>query len=238
MNLRIRRRVTRMTVVLVVVLGAVCGARAATPQSSYPNMAPVDQYLIADRKAEVALAQSAAPEAISRDAKVMVLGRHGYETAIEGRNGFVCVVERSWMAAFDHPEFWNPRIRGPICFNPMAARSILPLTLRRTELVLAGVSKPEVIDGIKAALKSRELPRLEPGAMSYMMSKLQFLGDHPGHWAPHLMFYAPQTDPAAWGADLAGSPVLLLPQFQGAPEPITVFMVQVRKWSDGTAFDK
>ena len=38
--------------------------------------------------------RSAAPDAISRDATVLVLGRHGYETAVEDKNGWVCMVER------------------------------------------------------------------------------------------------------------------------------------------------
>jgi hypothetical protein len=50
---------------------------------------------MADRNAEIALARSAAPDAISRDAEVLVLGRNGYQTAVTGKNGFVCVVERS-----------------------------------------------------------------------------------------------------------------------------------------------
>jgi hypothetical protein len=62
-------------------------------------MAPLDQYLMVDRDAEIAMARSAAPEAISRDAYVLVLGRHGYETAVKGKNGFVCVVERILDAA-------------------------------------------------------------------------------------------------------------------------------------------
>jgi hypothetical protein len=83
------------------------------------------------------LARSAAPDAISRDAKVLVLGQHGYEAAVQGANGFVCVVEGGWMSPFEHPEFWNPKLRGPICFNPPAARSVWPLTIKRTELVLS-----------------------------------------------------------------------------------------------------
>jgi len=236
MRPKARQSIALGTFVLVVTLGAWWQTQAEDAKAPYLSMAPIDQYLMADRNAEVALARSAAPESISRDAKVMVLGRHGYETAIEGKNGFVCVVERGWMAGFDQPEFWNPKIRGPNCLNPAAARSILPFTLKRTELVLNGLSKPQLIDGIKSAIEKKELPNLEPGAMCYMMSKLQFLGDQGGHWAPHLMFYVPQTEPAAWGSDLPGSPVLHLPQFQGRPEPITVFMVPVRKWSDGTAF--
>jgi hypothetical protein len=235
MNRKIIRTIALRSFALVVVLCAVWQGQAKDTQGQYPSMAPIDQYMM-DRDAEIALARSAAPASISSDAEVLVLGRHGYETAVKGKNGFVCVVERSWMSPFDNPGFWNPRNRSPTCFNPAAARSILPFTLKRTELVLNGLSKPQLIDGIKAALEKRELPTLEPGAMCYMMSKLQFLGDDVGHFAPHLMFYVPRTDPAAWGANQPGSPVLLDPRSQGGPVPITVFMVPVRKWSDGTAF--
>ena len=215
-------------------LSTSCLAQAQDPAASYPKMAPIDQYLMADRNAEIAMARSAAPPAISDDAEVLVLGRHGYETAIKGKNGFVCVVERSWMSPFDFAQFWNPKMRGPICFNPPAVRSILPLTIKRTELVLAGLSKAQIVDGIKA-FATKELPALEPGAMCYMMSSQGYLNDSAGHWVPHLMFYIPLTDPKVWGADLAGSPVMLNPQFSGAPEPITEFMIPVGHWSDGTA---
>ena len=171
------------------------------------------------------------------DAEVMVLGRHGYETAVKGTNGFVCVVERAWMSPFDFAGFWNPKMRGPICFNPAGARSILPLTFKRTELVLAGLTKTQVIEGIKA-FQAKELPPVEAGAMCYMMSTQGYLNDSAGHWVPHLMFYVPLTDPKSWGADLPGSPVMLNPQFRGAPEPITEFMIPVSTWSDGTAAPK
>jgi len=68
------------------------------------------------------MARSAAPDSISGDAEVMVLGRHGYETAVKGKNGFVCMVWRSWAAGIDDPDFWNPKLRAPVCFNPPAAR--------------------------------------------------------------------------------------------------------------------
>jgi hypothetical protein len=207
-------------------------ARAKDAAGTYPTMAPIDQYLM-DRDAEVALARTAAPESIARDADVLVLGRQGYEIAVKGKNGFLCAVERSWMSPFDDPGFWNPKNRGPICFNPAAARSIWPLTIKRTELVLAGLPKAQIIDGIKAFDK-KGLPALEPGGMSYMMSSQAYLGDRAGHFVPHLMFYVPQTDTTAWGADLPGSPILSNPQFNGAPEPVTVFIIPVHKWSDGT----
>ena len=97
----------------------------ATP-SPYPNMAPRDQYLIADRAEEIALARSAAVPSIADNAGVMVLGPHGYETAVKGTNGFVCIVERAWDKPFDDPEFWNPKMRAPDCLNAAAASTVLP----------------------------------------------------------------------------------------------------------------
>jgi len=202
--------------------------------TAYPSMASIEQYLMPDRNAEVALARSAAPAAISSDAKILVLGWRGYETAVEGKNGFVCMVERSWGSPFNSAEFWNPRIRVPECFNPAAARSILPLMFKRTEMVLAGLSKAQMIDSIKAGYDHNELPVPEPTAMCYMMSRAGYLNDAVGHHVPHLMFYFPLTDKSAWGADLPDSPVTLNPQFQGGPEPITEFVIPVAKWSDGT----
>jgi hypothetical protein len=221
-------------------LGVLLALAAATAESSpaqnpphaYPGMAPLPQYLMADRDAEIALARSAAPKAISADATVLVLGPHGYVTAVAGKNGFVCLVDRSWTAQFDFPEFWNPKLRGPMCLNPQAARSILPITFKRTGLALAGKSRSQILAGMKAALASKELPPLEPGAMCYMMSKQGYLNDDAGHWRPHLMFYVPRD--ADWGADLPGSPVMLNPQFHDGAVAVKVLMVPTAQWSDGT----
>jgi hypothetical protein len=223
-------KILGLSPVLVVALGASSQIQAQS-KTPYPSMGALNQYLIPDRNAEIALARSAAPDSISRDARVLVLGLHGYETAVEGKNGFVCVVERGWMAPFDNPEFWNPKIRGPLCFNPPAVRSILPLTYKRTEMVLAGQSNAQVMEGIKIFAK-KELPPLEPGALTYMMSKDAYLTDAGDHNMAHLMFYTPLMDGAAWGAGLPKSPVILNPQF--AMEGIDVFVVITGMWSDGT----
>jgi hypothetical protein len=210
------------------------GMPTSDNSTTYPSMASIEQYLMPDRNAEIALARSAAPQSISADAKVLVLGWRGYETAIEGKNGFVCMVERSWTSPFNSAQFWNPKVRVPVCLNPAAAQSILPLTIKRTEMVLAGMSKAQMIESIKAAFENKELSVPEPGAMCYMMSRAGYLNDALGHYVPHLMFYFPLTDKSSWGADLPDSPVTLNPQFQGGPEPITEFVISVGKWSDGT----
>jgi hypothetical protein len=220
------------SVVLVVLLATGRQALAQDAKTPYPSMAPVDQYLMEDRNSEIAMAQSAAPESISRDAEVLVLGRHGYETAVKGKNGFVCIVERSWTAPIEDPNFWNPKLRGPICFNAAAARSYLPRTIKKTDLILAGRTKAQMMEAIVAALDKKELPTMEPGAMCYMLSKQGYLSDHDGHWHPHLMFFASQVDPATWGAGLPGSPILA---FNDTWEQLTTFLVPVGEWSDGTA---
>jgi hypothetical protein len=224
---------------LILVLCSVAGTSrriwAQDAESRYPSMAALDQYLMADRNAEILLARSAAPTSISSDATVLVLDKSGYQTAVEGKNGFTCLVERSWMSPFDDPQFWNAKMRGPICYNPAAVRTILPYTVNRTKMALSGLSKAQMRAQITAAITKKELPIPEAGAMSYMMSKDGNLGDSVGHWCPHLMFHVPKTADASWGADLAGSPVLYNNQSRDVPEPETIFVVAVFHWSDGTS---
>lgn len=212
-----------------VYLGTSNQAMAQDATTSYPSMAPIEQYLMG-KASEIALARSAAPESISRDAEVLVLGRHGFEQAVPGKNGFVCLVERSWTSTAD-PDFWDPKVRTPICWNAPAARSILLRNIQRTELILAGRTKAQVDEEIIAAVDKKELPAAEPAAMCYMMSKEGYGGDSVEHWPPHLMFYFSHTDPGIWGADLPGSPIL---GFGDPREHVTTFVIAVPRWSDGT----
>jgi hypothetical protein len=215
----------------VVLSGATCLARAQADKASYPAMAPLDQYLMPDGNSEIALARTAARASVSDGAEVMVLGPKGYTTAVKGTNGFLCIVERSWGAATDELEFWNPKVRAPICFNPPAARSFVPIFLMKTKLVIAGKSKTEIVAATASALDKKELPGLEPGAMCYMLSKQQYLNDRGMSWHPHLMFLVPGDAAKSWGADLPGSPVMAA---KDPEERVTIFLVWVGKWSDGT----
>ena len=135
-------------------------------------------------------------------------------------------------AATDEPEFWNPKIRAPICFNPAAARSFADIYLMKTKLVLAGKSKAEILAATSSALDRKELPALEPGAMCYMMSNQQYLNDEGKSWHPHLMFFVAGDAAKSWGADLPGSPMMAA---DDPEERATIFMVLVGEWSDGTA---
>src|ERR1700722_5661467 len=189
--------------------GATHKARAQAEKSAYPAMAPLDAYLIADQNAEIALARSAAPASIAKEAEVMVLGKNGFTTAVKGTNGFLCIVERWWANQTDDPEFWNPKLRHPFSFNAAAARSFVQIFLMKTRLVLQGKSRSEILAATTAALDSKELPPLETGAMCYMMSKQQYLNDHVVNWHPHVMVFEPGDAAKSWGADKDDSPIFV-----------------------------
>jgi hypothetical protein len=204
---------------------------AQAPPAPYPTPAPLAQYLIPDKAAEIALARTAAPPSISGAAEILTLTPDGYSTAVKGTNGFTCLVERSWGKDTSDPEFYNPRVRAPHCINTPAAKTYLPIVLLKTKLILASKSTAEIANAIQAAFDSHQLPALEPNAMCYMMSPQQYLSDDDKHWHPHIMWYVPGDAITTWGANLPAVPVLAgsVPQ-----DHMTVFLLKVDKWSDGT----
>ena len=217
---------------LLVVLCVAHQVMAQDARTRYPKMAPIEEYLMADRDAEIVLARSAAPESIARDAEVLVLARHGFETAVKGKNGFVCIVGRSWTSAADE-DYWDPKVRVPICVNAAAARSYLFRVRQIADLALTGRTLAEVNEITVAALARKELPSMEPGAMCYMMGKQGYGGASAPHWPPHLMFFYSDIDPAIWGANQPGSPIM------GIADPLqhlTQFVIPTQRWADGTEY--
>ncbi len=204
---------------------------AQTTKPAYPAMAPLSQYMIASEQAEIALARSAAPSSISDNAQIMVLKRDGYQTIVHGKNGFLCLVERSWAQGTDQAEFWNPKMRAPHCFNAKAAKSFAPIYLMKTRLVLAGTPKSGITREVAAALTTGKLPPLEPGAMAYMMSRQQYLNDQDKDWHPHVMFYFSGDQTKNWAPNTPNPPFLAVNDPQ---ERVTILMVLADHWSDGT----
>lgn len=193
-------------------------------ESPYPRMAPIAQYRM-DRDAEITLARTAAPASISRDAEIMILGEKNFEVAVQGKNGFICAVGRAFAGPLSNPEFWNPKNRSPICYNPAAARSLWPYAVKQTGMALAGATKAQIIDAIKTAVAKKELGVPDSGSMAYMMSKDAYLTDRGGHNLAHLMFELPRNGMLRDDPDFFVS---------WDPAPVIEFNVPVGQWSDGT----
>src|SRR6516164_2818428 len=231
---------------LLVVLGTAYQVMAQGAERPYPKMLPLAQYLM-DRNAAIALARSAAPEGISKDASVLVLTPKGWETAVKGTNGFVCMAGPSWTASIDFYDVWSPKQKGAICLNPAAVRSILPIYYKMTQMTMAGVVDVKGrIAGIQEAYAKKEIPPLEPGAMSYMMSKDAYL-THLGHSHNlcHVMFFLPMKDPAELNANDPNSPISSTSMWFPDPDkpdsplnkelpPLRTVPIEVPYWSDGT----
>jgi hypothetical protein len=223
---------SRLCRALVLILAAAAlptMARAAS--EGLPTRGPIAAYLMPDRHAEIALARSAAPPSIAAHAEVLVLTSHGFETAVKGTNGFVCVVERSWTAPFTDTEFWNPIERGPDCYNPPAARTEIPQLLAGAQWALAGLSKQQMADRTKAAFVAHRFAPPEPGAFGFMLSKKGYLNHAHGPWYPHVMFFVPRDQVANWGPNVDNSPAMSVDR---GPYLSTVVMVPVLTWSDGS----
>src|SRR5258708_16550775 len=107
-----------MALVVLVAAWAASSAPAAyaEPDSS-PLKAPLEQYMM-PADAEVALARSAAPPALSADATILVLTTPRYDAAAKGTNRFTSVVDRGWTSPFDQVDFGNPKIHAPVCYTP------------------------------------------------------------------------------------------------------------------------
>ena len=197
---------------------------AQDTKSPYPTMAPIEQYRM-DRNAEIALARTAAPPSISRDAEILVLGQKNFETAVQGKNGFVCAVGRAFAGPLNNPEYWSPKNRSPICYNPPAVRSLLPYAMKQTGMALAGASRVQITDAIRTAVAKKELGAPESGSMAYMMSKGAYLTDRGGHNLAHLMFELPRNGVFQDEPDFFVT---------WDPAPVIEFNVPVGQWSDGT----
>ena len=191
------RSTTAAVVAILLCQGAALGQ--GVPEGSR-SLRP---YLL-DQAFEIALARSAAPVRVSARASLLVLRLDGYERIHKGSNGFTCLVQRSWSTALipenpDH-EFWDPRLRLPVCYNEEASRTVLAEYLRRTELTRAGKSKMEMRRAIDADLATGRLRAPWGPAMGYMLSAGQYFGERVGRFKPHIMLYVPYARSDELGA--------------------------------------
>jgi hypothetical protein len=217
----------KISAVLPLLLLTGLAASAARAQS--PKYPPISDYLM-PRDAEIALARTAAPPALSDRATVKILTSSGYEVASEGDNGAVCMVMRGFSAPTYTPApfrelVYDPSVHAPICFTPPAARTVMPYYELRTKLAIEGKGPDEIAERLQAAYIKGELPRRDTVTFAYMWSAHQHLASGIGAWHPHMMVFAPYYENAMVGGNAFGS---LLPQVSDdAGTPFTVVVIPV-----------
>jgi hypothetical protein len=195
-------------------------------QPSYP---PLSEYLM-PRDAEIALAKSAAPVAVTSHATIKVLTKSGYAVAENGDNGFVCLVLRGWSApTFTPAQFralvYDPKIRGPICYNPVAARTVLPYQEMKATLAMQGKNPDEIAAAVKTAYDTGKLPKMEQVAFAYMFSANMYLAPGIGAFHPHVMVFTPFYENAMLGGNTFGGPAPFVSDDPGTPFTVTVIPV-------------
>jgi hypothetical protein len=214
---------------ILVSLGLLASLQAGSIFGQTHKYAPFSEIAMAP-EAEIALARSAAPDNISSHATVKILTPSGFKVAAEGDNGFVCIVMRGWGAPTFSPAFlrdmvYDPKMRAPICFNPVAVKTVLPLQEFRTKLGLEGKTPDEITAGVQAAYSKGELPKMDTVALAYMFSADQYLGPMAGHWHPHVMIYAPNWDNGMVGGNQIGGPLPAITDDGGTPFAVIVIPV-------------
>src|SRR5216684_414136 len=157
----------------------VLSMQTASVRAQSPTYPPLSEYMMTP-EAETALARSAAPGNVSSHATIKLLTESGYKVASEGDNGFVCLVMRGWGAPTFSPEplrlmVYDSKLRAPICFNPVASRTVLLLQEMRARLGVEGKSPDQISQAVTAAYAKGELPRMEAVAFAYMYSADQVL---------------------------------------------------------------
>jgi hypothetical protein len=209
---------------------AVFGAMwLGTGHAQSPNYPPIEEYLMPQGN-EIALAKSAASANISEQATIKVLTKSGFEVAQKGDNGSVCMVMRGFSAPTYTPAqfrnlIYDPSVRAPICFTPLAAREVLPYYEMRTKLAMQGKNPDEIAEGLQAAYARGELPRRDVVSFAYMWSADQQLGSGIGHWHPHMMVFAPYYDNSMVGGNTFGSPLPQLTDDAGTAFAVVVIPV-------------
>jgi hypothetical protein len=205
------------------------GLNVAAVSAQSPKYPPLSEYMMTQDE-EVALARSAAPQKVSASATVKILTAGGYKVASQGENGFVCIVMRGWAAPTFTPTpfrdlVYDSKVRGPICFDPVASRTVLPYYELRTKLGMEGKNPEAIARGVAMAYALGELPKSEGVAFAYMWSAHQHLAPSVGAWRPHMMVFAPYYTNSMLGDNEFAGPAPIVTDDAGTPFAVVVIPV-------------
>ncbi|HEY2466782.1 MAG TPA: hypothetical protein VGI45_02920 [Terracidiphilus sp.] len=223
-----KARTGTLVILGIALMAGLCAGKIRAQSSKYP---PLSEYMM-EPEAEIALAKSAAPDGVSGRATIKILTTSGYKVLVQGDNGFVCMVMRGWSAPTYTPAanrnlVYDPKTRAPICFNPVASRTVVPYQELRTRLGMKGKGPDQIAKEIEAAYAKGELPKMEAVGFAYMLSADQMLGPA-GAWHPHMMVYTPYYTNAMLGNNAGDSGLPSISDDEGTPFAVTVIPVDHR----------
>jgi len=159
---------------LVVGLQAGQSSPNLTDVRSITSKTPVD--------VQIALARSAVPP-VGAAATVYVIGPHGYVRAVEGTNGFTCLVDRDRLD-----------VLAPECFDAAGAPTLKVLFFVEEERA-KGVKEADITAAVEDRYRSGVFGPPTRAGIVYMLSDYNYLLDPDTnqitHFPAHLMFYAP-----------------------------------------------
>ncbi len=192
---------------LLVVLGTAYQAMAQDATTAYPKMAPIEQYLMRSNCRDRPGAQCGTGVHLTRcrgPGSRTSWFRNGSQRQKRFR-----VYRGAWMVIRSGSRLLESESAGSHMYE-FTSRAYVPSSITKiTDLALAGRNAGSGERGHRRLLiAKKELPPMEPGAMCYMTAKQGYGGDVVPHWPSHLMFFYSDTDPAIWGANLPGSPVI------------------------------
>ena len=158
---------------------------------------------------EIELALKAGPVHLRNQATVYTFGKHGYEKARTGTNGFNCMVNRDGIQNGDTAVH-------PTCWDPEGSRTILPVMLRVGELLAQQKSAAEIKRDIDESFAQGRFHSPSKTGIAYMLAGDVKFDPKSGQlstteFPAHYMLYAPgvtNADIGVSGAALKTSPGL------------------------------
>jgi hypothetical protein len=143
---------------------------------------------------EISIALSAAPEHLRAAAGVYVLRSTGFVRVRESRNGFNCLINRELPDSFE-----------PECFDAEGSATLVPIIVYQTELRSQHSSAEEIARAVGLGFSSGRFRAPRHVGICYMLSSRNVVvmdrkTGRVGAVGPHLMFYAPYSLNAEFGA--------------------------------------
>jgi hypothetical protein len=143
---------------------------------------------------EISIALSAAPEHLRAAAGVYVLRAAGFVRIRESHNGFTCLINRELPDSFE-----------PECFDAEGSATLVPIIVYQAELRAQHHSAEEIGRAVGLGFASGRFRAPARTGICYMLSARNVVvmdrkTGRVGAVGPHLMFYAPYSRNAEFGA--------------------------------------